>query len=81
MAVNSPVTPWVNVFYVIGILLEDARKGEGNHMSDKIDDLVARLTRLEDLEAIRHTSRDYCIRLDNSDWSAHGDVFNEYAVI
>ena len=81
MAVNSLVTPWVNVFYVIGILLEDARKGEGNHMSDKIDDLVARLTRMEDLEAIRHTWRDYCIRLDSADWTALGDVFTEDAVL
>ena len=46
-------------------------------MSDTIDDLVARLTRLEDLEAIRHTWRDYCIRLDSADWSALGDVFTE----
>ncbi len=36
-------------------------------MSDTIDDLVARLTRLEDLEAIRHTWRDYCMRLDSED--------------
>ncbi len=36
-------------------------------MSDKIDDLVARIARLEDLEAIRHTWRDYCIRLDSAD--------------
>ncbi len=50
-------------------------------MSDKIDDLVARLTRLEDLEAIRHTWRDYCLRLDSSDWSALGDVFTEDAVL
>ena len=50
-------------------------------MSDKIDDLVARLTRLEDLEAIRHTWRDYCMRLDSSDWSALGDVFTEDAVL
>ena len=50
-------------------------------MSDTIDDLVARLTRLEDLEAIRHTWRDYCMRLDSADWSALGDVFTEDAVL
>jgi len=50
-------------------------------MSDTIDALVARLTRLEDLEAIRHTWRDYCMRLDSADWSALGDVFTEDAVL
>ncbi len=50
-------------------------------MSDTIDDLVARLTRLEDLEAIRHTWRDYCMRLDSADWNALGDVFTEDAVL
>ena len=50
-------------------------------MSDTIDDLMARLTRLEDLEAIRHTWRDYCMRLDSADWSALGDVFTEDAVL
>src|SRR3954470_2460586 len=50
-------------------------------MSDKIDDLVARIARLEDLEAIRHTWRDYCIRLDSTDWDALGDVFTEDAVL
>ena len=81
VAVNSLVPPEVTGFSVLRIFLEDARKGEGNHMSDKIADLVARLTRLEDLEAIRHTWRDYCIRLDSSDWSALGDVFTEDAVL
>ena len=50
-------------------------------MSDKIDDLVARIAHLEDLEAIRHTWRDYCIRLDAADWIALGDVFTEDAVL
>ena len=50
-------------------------------MSDTINDLVARLARLEDLEAIRHTWRDYCMRLDSADWSALGDVFTEDAVL
>ena len=39
-------------------------------MSDKIDDPVARIASLEDLEAIRHTWRDYCLRLDSADWIA-----------
>jgi ketosteroid isomerase-like protein len=50
-------------------------------MSGKIDDLEARIARLEDLEAIRHTWRDYCMRLDAADWSALGDVFTEDAVL
>ena len=50
-------------------------------MSDKIDDLVARIARLEDLEAIRHTWRDYCLQLDSADWIALGDVFTEDAVL
>jgi len=50
-------------------------------MSDRIDDLVARITRLEDLEAIRHTWLDYCMRLDSANWSALGDVFTEDAVL
>ena len=50
-------------------------------MRDKIDDLVVRIARLEDLEAIRHTWRDYCMRLDSADWSALGDVFTEDAVL
>jgi ketosteroid isomerase-like protein len=50
-------------------------------MSDRIDDLVARVTRLEDLEAIRHTWRDYCTRLNTADWTALGDVFTEDAVL
>src|SRR4029453_1546757 len=50
-------------------------------MSDKIDDLVARIARLEDLEAIRTTWRDYCMRLDSGDWPALGDVFTEDAVL
>ena len=50
-------------------------------MSDKINELAARLARLEDLEAIRHTWRDYCIRLDSADWVALGDVFTEDAVL
>ena len=62
-------------------LERDAQKGKADHMSDTIDDLVARIARLEDLEAIRHTWRDYCIRLDSADWIALGDVFTEDAVL
>jgi hypothetical protein len=54
---------------------------EGEHMSDRIDDLVARIARLEDLEAIRQTWLDYCMRLDAADWTALGDVFTEDAVL
>jgi len=50
-------------------------------MSDKLDDVVARIARLEDLEAIRHTWRDYCLRLDAAEWTALGDVFTEDAVL
>ena len=50
-------------------------------MSDKIDDLVARIARLEDLDAIRHTCRDYCMRLDSADFVGLGDVFTEDAVL
>jgi len=50
-------------------------------MSDTINNLVARVARLEDLEAIRHTWLDYCNRLDSADWTALGDVFTEDAVL
>lgn len=50
-------------------------------MSEKINALEARIARLEDLEAIRHTWRDYCLRLDAADWAALGDVFTEDAVL
>lgn len=50
-------------------------------MSDRIDDLVARIARLEDLEAIRQTWLDYCMQLDAADWTALGDVFTEDAIL
>jgi hypothetical protein len=50
-------------------------------MSDTIDAVLKRLARLEDLEAIRHTWLDYCMRLDSADWIALGDVFTEDAVL
>jgi hypothetical protein len=37
--------------------------------------ILARLQHLEDLEAIRQTWRDYCMRLDSDDWAGLGDVF------
>ena len=40
-------------------------------------DLEQRIQRLEDLEAIRDTWRDYCMRLDAEDWSGLADVFTE----
>jgi ketosteroid isomerase-like protein len=46
-----------------------------------IERLVERVQRLEDLEDIRHTWRDYCRRLDSGDWPALGDVFTEDAVL
>ena len=50
-------------------------------METSIADLTRRLERLEDLEAIRHTWRDYCTRLDSADWPALGDVFTEDAIL
>ncbi len=50
-------------------------------MNDTLDALAARIAHLEDLEAIRHTWRDYCICLDSGDWTALGDVFTEDAVL
>ena len=43
--------------------------------------LLARLQHLEDLEAIRHTWRDYCIRLDSEDWEGLDDVFTVDGVV
>ena len=43
--------------------------------------LVARVQRLEDLEAVRATWLDYCNRLDAEDWSALGDVFSADATL
>ena len=50
-------------------------------MNETIERLAKRVQRLEDLEAIRHTWRDYCTRLDSNDWWALGDVFTEDAVL
>jgi hypothetical protein len=50
-------------------------------MDDDLERLAARVQRLEDLEAIRTTWRDYCIRLDSGDWQGLGDVFTADAVL
>ena len=50
-------------------------------MNETIERLNERVQHLEDLEAIRHTWRDYCTRLDSGDWPALGDVFTEDAVL
>lgn len=50
-------------------------------MNETMERLAERVQRLEDLEAIRHTWRDYCTRLDSNDWPALGDVFTEDAVL
>jgi hypothetical protein len=46
-------------------------------MTDTLESLAARLRHLEDLEAIRTTWRDYCIRLDSKDWAGLADVYTE----
>ena len=43
--------------------------------------ILTRLQYLEDLEAIRHTWRDYCMRLDSEDWPGLADVFAIDAVL
>ena len=47
----------------------------------ELTDLAARVQRLEDLEAIRSTWRDYCTRLDSADWAGLGDIFTEDATL
>lgn len=47
--------------------------------SAALAELVARVARLEDLEAVRATWLDYCNRLDLGDLDALGDVFSEDA--
>ncbi|MFN0148388.1 MAG: nuclear transport factor 2 family protein [Dehalococcoidia bacterium] len=50
-------------------------------MDRQLADLMTRVARLEDGEAVRHTWRDYCMRLDSGDWDGLGDVFTEDAVL
>jgi hypothetical protein len=50
-------------------------------MTTDLVELMARLQRLEDLEAIRATWLDYCNRLDGLDLLGLGDVFTPDAVL
>jgi len=50
-------------------------------MEMSIERLSERVQYFEDLESIRHTWRDYCIRLDSADLEALGDVFTEDGVL
>ncbi|MEX2480943.1 MAG: nuclear transport factor 2 family protein [Gammaproteobacteria bacterium] len=50
-------------------------------MTDTIESLAQRVRHLEDLEAIRHTWRDYCTRLDAADWPALADIYTEDGVL
>lgn len=50
-------------------------------MTETVEQLATRVRRLEDLEAIRHTWRDYCLRLDSGDWPALADVFTADAAL
>lgn len=49
------------------------------HVSTELEQLAARVQRLEDLEAVRSTWLDYCNRLDRGDLGGLGDVFTEDA--
>lgn len=48
---------------------------------EDIQRILERLQYLEDLEAVRHTWRDYCIRLDSEDWPALADVFCDDGIL
>ena len=50
-------------------------------METSLEHLNERVQYLEDLESIRHTWRDYCMRLDSADFEALGDVFTEDGVV
>jgi hypothetical protein len=50
-------------------------------MDMSLERLSERVQYLEDLEAIRHTWRDYCMRLDSGDMEGLGDVFTEDGVL
>lgn len=50
-------------------------------MGTELEELVARVRRLEDLEAVRATWLDYCNRLDAVDLVALADVFTEDATV
>lgn len=46
-----------------------------------LKDILTRLQHLEDLEAIRHTWRDYCLRLDSEDWQGLADVYTADGIL
>jgi len=46
-----------------------------------VENILGRLQYLEDLEAIRHTWRDYCLRLDSEDWIGLDDIYTEDGVL
>ena len=50
-------------------------------MESERSDLLGRLQRLEDLEAIRRVWHDYMITLDSRAWTELADVFTEDAVV
>lgn len=50
-------------------------------MDISLEKLDKRLRYLEDREAVRHTWRDYCMRLDSGDLAGLGDVFCEDGVL
>jgi len=50
-------------------------------MANELSELLARVSRLEDLEAIRATWLDYCNRLDSADFVGLGDVFTDDATL
>ncbi len=50
-------------------------------MTTTLEALAARLQKLEDLEAIRHTWRDYCKCLDSEDWRGLADIFRADGVL
>ena len=47
----------------------------------ELNKILSRLQYLEDLEAVRHSWRDYCIRLDSEDWSGLADVYCDDGVL
>ncbi len=50
-------------------------------MAMTLEALAARLRKLEDQEAIRHTWRDYCKCLDADDWRGLADVYSADGVL
>jgi hypothetical protein len=50
-------------------------------MSDDMHDLLERVQRLEDLEAVRSAWRDYLFALDSADWDSLANVFTEDGVV